>query len=62
KKTSPSSQTIKSGATIGEEGDENGANSLLLAKASFEWRFGKRALRDANVSSPPYTSPEATYN
>ena len=60
-KTSLSSQTMKSSAAIREENDENGANSLMLAKVSFEWKFGKRALSGANVSSPPYTSPEATY-
>ena len=44
-KTSLSSHTIKSSAAIREENDEKGANSFMLA----------------NVSSPPYTSPEDTY-
>uniref|UniRef100_A0A2P2NFF4 Uncharacterized protein At1g04910 n=1 Tax=Rhizophora mucronata TaxID=61149 RepID=A0A2P2NFF4_RHIMU len=35
-KTSLSSQTMKSSAAMREENDENGSNSSLLAKVSFE--------------------------
>lgn len=60
-KTSLSSQTMKSSAAMREENGTNCANSSLVAKVSFEWKFGKRALRGANVFSPPYISPDATY-
>ncbi|BAS90492.1 Os04g0563050 [Oryza sativa Japonica Group] len=44
-----------------DENERKGANSSLLARVSFEWKFGKSAFRGASVSSPPYTSPDATY-
>ena len=60
-KTSLLSHTIKSRAAMRDEYGKKGANSSLLARVSFEWKFGKSAFRGANVSSPPYTSPDATY-
>ncbi|BAT06624.1 Os08g0554075 [Oryza sativa Japonica Group] len=59
-KASLPSHTIKSSAAMRDEYLENGASSSLLDIVSFVWRFGKNALRGANVLAPPYISPDAT--